>query len=309
MTTQPSTTAESTAPHSTARPSTAVVLGGGGIAGIAWELGVLTGLLEAGLPIADADLVVGTSAGSVVGALLRFGLIAESFAEQLVPVEASGDQASIDGELFLATLSAAIEGTSDEREARAAVGAVALAKTDGATEEERIAAFAARFPTALWPSQPLRVTAVDATDGAFTVFDASSGVELSRALAASCCVPLVWAPVLIDGSPYMDGGMRSGTNADLAAGYDRVLVIACGPELPASPLGPTLTQSVAALRSPSTGTITPSTVLVIEADADSRRAFGPDSLSPATRTPAALAGRAQATRLADDVREFWNASV
>ena len=52
---------------------TALVLGGGGITGIAWEIGVLAGLAEAGVDLTGADLVVGTSAGSVVGAQITSG--------------------------------------------------------------------------------------------------------------------------------------------------------------------------------------------------------------------------------------------
>ena len=46
----------------------ALVLGGGGVTGVAWEIGILSGLVEAGLDVTGADLVVGTSAGSVVAA-------------------------------------------------------------------------------------------------------------------------------------------------------------------------------------------------------------------------------------------------
>ena len=65
---------------------TALVLGGGGITGIAWEIGVLAGLAEAGADLTGADLVVGTSAGSVVGAQVTAGADLEALhARQLEP--------------------------------------------------------------------------------------------------------------------------------------------------------------------------------------------------------------------------------
>src|SRR5215469_4898613 len=52
----------------------ALVLGAGGVTGIAWETGLLKGLRDAGLDLTGADLVVGTSAGSVVAAQITTGV-------------------------------------------------------------------------------------------------------------------------------------------------------------------------------------------------------------------------------------------
>ena len=93
-------------------------------------------------------------------------------------------------------------------------------------EPVRRAVIAARLPSHEWPAHPLVVTAIDAHSGAFTRFDASSGVPLVDAVAASCAVPGVWPPVSIGGRRYIDGGVRSVTNADLASGCGRVLVLA-----------------------------------------------------------------------------------
>ena len=65
-----------------------------------------------------------------------------------------------------------------------------------------------------------------ADNGEFVAFEKSSGVSLVDAVAASCAVPGVWPPVTINGRRYIDGGMRSAVNADLAAGYERVVVLA-----------------------------------------------------------------------------------
>lgn len=56
---------------------TALVLGGGGITGIAWEIGILAGVARAGVDLTDAEVVVGTSAGSVVGAQVTNGVSLE----------------------------------------------------------------------------------------------------------------------------------------------------------------------------------------------------------------------------------------
>ncbi|WP_329609301.1 patatin-like phospholipase family protein [Arthrobacter sp. ATA002] len=154
------------------------------------------------------------------------------------------------------------------------------------------------YPT--WPSKPLKVTAVNADDGAFAVFDAASGADLALAVAASCTVPGAWPPVGINGTPYMDGGMRSAVNADVAAGCDRVLVLSCGPEAPESPFGPTLPQAMKRL---SEGSET----FLIEADAASVAAFGTNVLLESTRRPSATAGWEQGKAAVDAVKRFWGA--
>src|SRR5260370_22782556 len=71
----------------------ALVLGGGGVAGVAWELGILTGLHDTGVDVRGADVIIGTSAGSVVGAQIASGTNLESlFASQLTPVEQSTER-------------------------------------------------------------------------------------------------------------------------------------------------------------------------------------------------------------------------
>ena len=151
-----------------------------------------------------------------------------------------------------------------------------------------------------WPAGRLALTAVDAGTGEFVVFHADSGVPLEQAVAASCAVPTVFPLVHAGDRALMDGGMRSATNADLAAGFDRVLVVSCNPEPPTSPFGPTLDESLRLIGE--TGT-----ALHVTADEASHRAFGTNPLDPARRIPSFEAGLAQARQLADRVTEFWNA--
>jgi NTE family protein len=156
-----------------------------------------------------------------------------------------------------------------------------------------------RDRTPQWPAAELRVTAVDVTNGTFRVLDASSGVPLAVALSASCAVPGVSPTITVDGRPHMDGGMRSGTNADLAQDCDRLLAVACLPEAPENPLGPTLQQMVAGLRHASAA------VLVVESDAGSRTAFGANPLLMSTRGASAEACFRQSADVVEEVRAFW----
>src|SRR5581483_5739954 len=107
---------------------------------------------------------------------------------------------------------------------RRRIGAAALA-AETIDEAPRRAAVAARVPVDAWPARTLLIVAVDAATGETVVFDRGSGVSLVDAVTASCAVPGVWPPATIGGRRYVDGGVRSGTNADLAVGCDRVVVI------------------------------------------------------------------------------------
>ena len=279
-----------------------LVLGGGGVAGIAWELGLLAGLDEAGVPLAEAEVVVGTSAGSVVGATLRHGGLHAAYASQAVPVTVEDPGMSrFDLTELVAVFTRAAQVARDEQEARAVVGEYARSATGGPdAEAERVRRIASLLPSPDWPAGELRVTAVDATDGSFRVLDARSGVPLPVALSASCAVPGTGPTITVDGRPCMDGGMRSGTNADLAQDCDRVLVVACLPEAPQSRLGPTLAQTVAALREAGTA------VLVVESDPASRAALGTNPLLMSTRGASAEAGSRQSGEVAAAVRAFWS---
>lgn len=278
---------------------TALVLGGGGLAGIAWELGMLTGLQEAGLPVADAELVVGTSAGSVVGTLVATGADLEAaYASQLV--ETTSEKAvEVDLEQVMAHAVQAISGTRDKRERLVSVGRLAL-EVDTVPEDERLAIIASRLPSSDWPGRPLRLTAVDTGSGERVVFDREGDVALVDAVASSCAVPGVWPAVTIGERRYMDGGIFSILNADLAEGAERVLVLAPMAGQEHNPFGTTIAEEVAQLREAGA-----TEVLVVNADAASTAAFGPNPLDPASRSPAARAGRRQAADCVEAVRGLW----
>jgi len=274
------------------RDGRAVVLGGGGVTGVAWEIGLIHGLAELGVDLAGADLYVGTSAGSVVAAQVTSGtLLPELFARELA--DTSGDRnASINsGVLLRFVVSALIPG--DGRRGRAWLGRAALrAKT--VPESERREAIMTRVRTGEWPATRLRIPAVVAATGEVEVFDNDSGVSLIDAVAASCAVPLVWPPMTVNGTRYIDGGARTIANVDLAAGYRRVVAIAPGTAAVRRRDRPA-TQA-AALGVPAT---------VVSPSAAALTAIGRNPLNPDRRAEAAEAGRKQAAEVVDRVRRVW----
>jgi NTE family protein len=270
----------------------ALVLGGGGVGGIAWITGLLAGLAEAGQDVTGAELLVGTSAGSTVAAQVGSGIgLEELYARQVDPaLQAAEIMAEMDLEKFAAEIGAAVGTAASVPEMRRAVGRVALeART--VPEPERRAVIESRLPSHTWPERALRVVAVDAETGEARVFDRDSGVPLVDAVAASCAVPGVWPPVTIGSRRYVDGGVRSMANADLAAGADRVLVIAPMGTTEPFPSEQPLERTVGELRAQG------AEVAVVVPDEASRAAVGANPLDPATRRPAAEAGRAQGREL------------
>jgi NTE family protein len=273
----------------------ALVLGGGGVTGAAWELGLVAGLAAEGVDVAAADLIVGTSAGAVTGAQLSSGTDAESLYErQLEPP--AGEIAARLGTGLLLRQAWIMLTSSGPTQLRMRMGKLSLrSRTVSAAERRKV--IERRLPSREWPPVSLRITAVDADTGEFVVFDAASEVSLIDAVAASNSAPGVWPAVTIAGRRYIDGGMRSPANADLAAGYDRVVIIA--------PLGRRGGVMPGADRQADDLRAAGSKVVVVSADQAARKAIGHDLLDLRRRATAARAGRAQAPAVAADVRDVW----
>src|ERR1700759_3995006 len=202
----------------------ALVLAGGGVAGIAGELGVLRGLQDAAPTLAGrvlaADLVVGTSAGSAVAAQITSGVPLDDLYQRQLSPDSAEIEVQLDMEQLLARFTAAVSATSSQDEALRAVGALAL-DADTVSEPERMVAVAARLPVPDWPDRLMLVPPGDPPARQHPAFSKDSGVALADAVAASCAVPGIWPPVTINGRRYNDGGISSATHADLARGYER----------------------------------------------------------------------------------------
>jgi NTE family protein len=280
--------------------NSALVLSGGGVAGIAWELGILQGLAEvtpetAASVLAETTTFVGTSAGSSVAAQIAGGTpLADLYAAQLADPT---NELSVDVDLqeFGLMMMEALSSGSTPEEGRQRLGAIALA-VDSVPASERRAVIASRLPNHEWPSRRMLITAVDADSGELRVFDRDSGVGLVDAVGASCAVPGIWPTVEIDGRHYMDGGARSIANADLAAGAEQVLILTPGAE--ESPLGPALSPSELAV-------LAPARIFAVYADDASLAAFGSNPLDPSIRAASAEAGLAQGRAIAAQIADFW----
>ena len=270
----------------------AIVLGGGGVTGIGWEVGVLAGLQDGGVDVGAADLVIGTSAGAFVGALLAAGAELTGTATRVADDGTAPDLPSVDFGLVAEAFGVMSDRSLPAATARTRVGALARAAEVG-DPAAFVAWFADRLPLADWPPA-LRVTAVDAVSGQPVTWTAASGVDLVTAVAASCAVPCVFPPVPVGGSLYMDGGVRSVTNADLAAGASAVIVLA--PIV--GVFRGTPTAELRALGDARHALVAP--------DADAREAMGDNVFDDSRRASAVAAGRAQGAASAAALKAVWD---
>jgi len=289
----------------------ALVLGGGGSTGNAWLIGVVAGLLDRGLDLTDAELIIGTSAGSTAAAQITSASPTQLLADILsvAPQQRTRPAGSDGGRVpvrpvvdHLHRTSEIIAAAEDPADMRRRLGAAALeldAASDDSGQTKWRATVAARLPSRHWPQRTMLITAVDARTGQPVVFDRHSGVDLVDAIAASTASG---PPYGIGDSRYIDGGYRrSSENADLAAGYGRVLVLSPLGGRSRAPLewGMHLAAQVDELRAHG------SRVESILPDSSSRDAFGTNLMDLSKRPPAARAGYDQARSLADHLTDFW----
>ena len=293
----------------------ALVLAGAGAAGNAWEIGLIAGLSNAGVDATEADLIIGTSAGSTVAAQITSGTRpAELYAAILAEVPRSrtgavgsdrGRAPNWSGANYMEWSNGIIDAAEDAADMRRRMGAAALemdTAPDSSAQTRWRATVAARLPSQHWPHRPVLITAVDAHTGEPVVFDRHSGVDLVDAVAASTTNGFgPFPPYRIGGNRYINGGYRRSENADLAAGYGRVLVLSPFGGRSRMPLdwGMDLATQVGELRADG------SRVETVFPDRGSGAVFDVNALDPSTRLQAARGGYDQGRALAGQLTEFW----
>jgi NTE family protein len=275
-------------------PSRALVLSGGGNAGAAWIAGIISELQQQGAGLGNADLIVGTSAGARVGAQLATGVLGQavgSYRRSGMPAVTA--YATLPQ--FVAASMRIIAEAPDRQEAARRIAAMGPLGGRLASGTERRRVVAAQLPVHEWPRQRLLIAAVDAESGRRVTFGAGSGAGLVDAVMASGALPGIYPLVTINRRRYADGGAHSLYNADLAAGYDVVVVF--GPV----PLNDYLQAKLDA----EIKVLGPAAVHVVLADKQSLAAIGPDALSAAAAQAAVEAGMAQARQEITELQAIW----
>jgi NTE family protein len=300
--------------HGFADGERALVLGGAGSVGNAWEIGLIAGLFEAGLDVTKADVTIGTSAGSTAAAQITSGTSPSELLANILTPATRPPVGSVSPDRRRAAIgpssdhmertSAIIDGATDAADMRRRMGAAALetdAKSHGALQVQWRTVAASRLPSPQWPQRLLLIPAVNARTGETVVFDRHSGVDLVDAVAASTSNGFGIPPYSIGESRYINGGYRRNENADLAAGCARVLVLSPfgGRSRYPAQWGMDLATQVDELRTRG------ARVETIFPESDAEHMFGANAMDQSLRPAAARAGYDQGRALAEQLGEFW----
>ena len=284
-----------------------LVLAGGGVTGLAWEAGVIVGLHESDIDLTTADIVVGTSAGSIVGSLLLGGVTIDEISTLVAdpgnpPLVLAGKpkndgNSALNLQVFTEWMSAG-QMTAPKAAAIGALAAGALTMT----EDAWVGAFEEALGALTW-APALRMVSIGVESGERRLWSADDGVPLARAVASSCAVPGMFPPVEVGGGHYLDGGLWSPISADLLSGQGLGGVVVISPLGGEDPIGMVFDEAVqrelAGLKAEGVG----AELLVPE-----------DSISPlgafddSQRIPYFDAGRVDGKAAADRVRALIAAS-
>lgn len=287
----------------------ALVLGGGGAAGNAWEIGLIAGLFAGGVDLTTADLIVGTSAGATAAAQLTGGpspadlhaaILDEHWPVPTGPTPVPHAAA----QTYLDWSDAIIAASADASDMRRRLGEASISLSDRDADDQRRwrEIVARRLPATSWPRQRVLITAIDADTGEPVAFDGDSGVDLVDAVAASTSTGFgMTGPYVIGGRRFLDGGYRRSENADLASGHDAVIVLAPfggRSRMPAAWRMDLGTQKAELLAEGSA-------VLTLVPPPEVRDIFDANAADPANRRRAAEAGYASGLRDARSVEDVW----
>lgn len=271
-----------------------LILGGGGVLGLAWEIGVLHGLASGGIDLLGVSEVIGTSAGAFAGsALLDQRGISWAYERQVsasvqeVPVASSLD--------VIETLTTILRRCSgNEHLAGRCIGEFALAASP-IDIRLRLAVVRDRLDRDDWPSDRLTLTAIDVDSGELHLLTSDSGIDLVHAAAASGAAPGIWPVIVAGGKRWVDGGSVSVTNAQLARRFDRCIVIS---PRPGNLTGLTVQSEI-------DGCGKRDDAVLIVPDSLSEAAIGQNNFDPSRRRVAAEAGRQQGERFVREMPDAW----
>jgi NTE family protein len=248
------------------------------LTGYAWEVGILKGLRDAGIDLTVADLIIGTSAGSILGTQIRSGkAVDDLYASMLAPPSGGSPPARspADVQYLQDTYRLWLTGAENTATMRVEVGKRALETPHPIAEEAQKNRWRRMLGISEWPNQPLKISAVDITDGAVRFFDRSQDVGIETAAAASTAIPGLHAPITVGDRRYMDGGVAT-TGIDAALGYGTVVAITTGG-------GQLVRQQVELVRSGG------SRIVNVSPDAESLSALGTDRMVASQAKPSAEA--------------------
>ena len=284
-------------------PKIGLACGGGGDVGVAFTCGVIGAIFDAtGWAAPNADYIVGTSAGSILGAALRAGIPASDFhatmigSDEVSPLGRSkltdqvlwGENENLPPLARDALTNARLTGPellpkgmrNPLRTSPISLAAAAL--PEGRLDNDFVSKKIEFLSGSRWPVAPLLITATQMNNGRRVVFSRNSRIPapLPKAVAASCAIPSVFKPVTIDGSKYVDGGLHSSTNADVLLPHELDAVLIVAPMsvrrlASSAAAGPMRTASrTAVLREETLLRDAGTTVLTIHADLRSVKAMG-----------------------------------
>ncbi|MDD7795524.1 patatin-like phospholipase family protein [Clostridium sp. 'White wine YQ'] len=281
--------------ENTKKETRAVVLGGGGVTGMAWEIGIITALLEKDIDLSEADVIIGTSAGSFVGSSLASGYDMRKLYDSQFAQNISEVNTSVSPEIMGLWAEAFRSGKDDTKKIGKLFGDIAKKYPPYISKETRQRVVESRLTSTRWP-QKLKVTAVDADTGELHVFDGYSGTTLLDAVNASGAVPGIWPLVSFNEKYWIDGGMVSSTNARLADGYDKIVILSPMPQKYG--LVPSVKEDASEMQKNSK-------VSLIIPNEDSILAIGKNPYDPNHAASSAKAGFNQGIKEAADIYKTW----
>lgn len=279
--------------------SCAVVLGGGGTTGIAWEIGILTGLSESNISLSHADKIIGTSAGSFVGVALASGYSIENLFQKYQTLSGFEIDIKISKRLYLSYILAYLRSLQNKSKLSCLLGKISQKNPEPIPRVKRMSVIKSRLVTQQWPKN-LVLTTIDADSGELVLLDASSNWDLIDAVAASAAVPGLWPIVRKQGKIWLDGGMYSTSNALLAQNYSKIVIIAPMPKK----MGffPSIYEDLSILQKHSN-------VILITPNAQSRKTIGSNPFDLKRCPKIVEAGKQQGIHIANEVQTLLSSKI